>query len=235
MKEFFDFDIFKIEVSDKQRRLLEEPVNEDLIDVNKYANNSSYIPDTIYKRILNKMTDGKWSFVPFEKEIVEDGKNRYAQFTGMLIVPGFGIHTGIGTAPMNKKDNQNAMSSAKTYAFKNACKQMGLAPNVGDKDYDPEEPLFENELDLDDEIELEEEVKEKPKKKEKKESPKKAASLQERIKEVREAYEVEDDDDFVGFIQIWDEEILEIDDMDDEDWEDFLEHVENNKKKFEEY
>ncbi|WP_421019106.1 hypothetical protein, partial [Klebsiella pneumoniae] len=135
-----------------------------------------------------------------------DGK--YIQFIGILIVPGYGVHTGIGVQKLQKKDDSNALSAAKTYAFKNACKEMGIAPNVGNDDFD--EALFEN-ID-EDEIEVEETPKKKPapkkepakaeKKPAKKKEEKKPLPLADRIKEVRDAYELDDDDDFVAFLQI---------------------------------
>jgi hypothetical protein len=64
---------------------------------------------------------------------------------------------------------------------------------------------------------------------------KKKLTLEERVEEVRAAYELEKDNDFVAFIQIWDEDVLELDDMDDDDWEDFLEYLEENKDEFEEF
>lgn len=237
--------VFAHNVSDKQRKIIDEPVNFDLIAKNKYANNSEFVPDSVYKRILNKMTNYQWSFIPHSIEEMGD-KDKYIRYIGLLIVPGFGVHTGIGTQPLNKKDNANATSAAKTYAFKNACKEMGLAPNIGDKLF--EEDLFENDIDegfdLTEDEEEEEPVK-KPKKKAKSEpAPKKKApktkskktlSIKERIEEVRSAYELEDEDEFVAFIQIWDEDILELSDMDDDDYEEFITYLEKNKSKFEEF
>lgn len=227
-------------VSDQSRKLVSEPVNEDLIKKNKYANNSPYVPDSVYLRILNKISNHEWSFIPHT--ITEKGdKEKYVEYIGLLIVPGYGVHTGIGTHPLNKKDNSKATAAAKTYAFKNACKEMGLAPNIGDEDY--EEPVFEN-VD-DEEIEKKEEPKKKKKKKakeepskKKKEEPKKkkkAMTQEERIEEVRQAYELEKDNDFIAFIQVWDEDILELDDLDDDDWDDFLEYLEDNKDEFEDF
>lgn len=236
--------VFAHNVSDKQRKIVDEPVNFDLIAKNKYANNSEFVPDAVYKRILNKITDYQWSFIPHSIEELGEDKGKYIRYIGLLIVPGFGVHTGIGTQPLNKKDNANATSAAKTYAFKNACKEMGLAPNIGDKTF--EEDLFENDLDEGfDLTEEEEEPVKKPKKKskstpapKKKAEPKKSKktlSTEDRIKEVREAYELDDDDEFVAFIQIWDEDILELEDMEDDDYEEFLAYLEKNKKKFEEF
>lgn len=243
IKDFVSCDIFDIVVDEKLRKLASEPVNEDLIDKNKYANGAAYIPDSIYKRILNKITNSRWSFVPHSWEEKDDGSGKkFVQYIGILIVPGFGYHTGIGTAMMNKKDNQNALSAAKTYAFKNACKEMGLAPNVDDKDYDPDESVFE----FDDE-EFEEPPKKAPKKTAKKTATtkKKAApskkkekpelTIEERIEEVRNAYELEDEDDFVAFVQIWDEEIMDTEDMSDKDWKEFLDYLEDNKDEFDDF
>lgn len=237
--------VFEYQVPDKRRKLVEEPVNEDLIGKNKYANNSSYVPESVYKRILNKMTNYQWSFVPHSVETIDDGKTPYIRYIGLLIVPGFGVHTGIGTQPVNKKDNSNATSAAKTYAFKNACKEMGLAPNVGDKDFDEEvfENIDMNEIDDDEELDFTEDEEKKskpkskkaPKQKEDKPKAKKPSKMKDRIAEVREAYELTSDDDFVAFIQIWDEDILELDDMDDEDWESFLDYLEKNKDEFEDF
>lgn len=226
-------EVFNKEVDPKYRRLVDEPVNEDLIDKNKYANNSQYVPDSVYRRLLNKMTNYQWSFVPHWTKEYDD----YIEYVGLLVVPGFGVHTGVGTAKKSKKDNSNALAAAKTYAFKNACKEMGLAPNVGDKDWDEE--LFEEDVDLDEE-EFDMTEEDKPKKKSKKKEEKKPAkkkkmSTKERIEEVRDAYELEDEDDFVAFIQIWNEEILELEDMEEDDWEVFLDYLEKNKDEFEEF
>lgn len=220
------------EVDKNLRKLIDEPVNEDLIDKNKYANNSEFVPDSIYKRVLNKATNYQWSFVPYDISTVE---GKYVQFIGLLIVPGYGVHTGIGTQKLQKTDNSNALSAAKTYAFKNACKEMGIAPNVGNDDFD--EALFEN-FD-DDEIEVEEKPKKKPVKKEEKKPAKKpvkkeAKPLKERIEEIRQAYEL-DDDDFVAFIQIWDENIIDLKDMDDKKWKAFLQDVEENPEEYEDF
>ena len=136
-------DVFEHKVADARRRLVDEPVNFDLIDKNKYANNSEFVPDKVYRRLLNKITNFQWSFVPYSIE--ED--NNQVRFIGMLVVPGFGVHTGVGSVAKNKKDNSNALASAKTYAFKNACKEMGLAPNIGDKDFD--EQIFESDINED--------------------------------------------------------------------------------------
>jgi hypothetical protein len=234
-----DFKVFDYNVDDKLRKLIDEPVNEDLIKKNKYANNSEYVPETVYRRILNKISNYQWSFVPHIIEEVKDDKKPYIRYVGLLIVPGFGIHTGIGTQALDKKDNSNATSAAKTYAFKNACKEMGLAPNIGCEDHDEE--LFEN---IDDEEIIPPKKDEKSKDKKKEELRKKAnkmpnkkkkLTLEERVEEVRAAYELEKDNDFVAFIQIWDEDVLELDDMDDDDWEDFLEYLEENKDEFEEF
>lgn len=229
-------EIFNKEVPDKRRRLIDEPVNEDLISKNKFANNSQYVSESVYRRILNKITNYQWSFIPYSIDIINDEKKPYVRYIGLLVVPGFGIHTGIGTQSLDKKDNQNATAAAKTYAFKNACKEMGIAPNVGDELYDEE--LFE-EID-DDEFDFTKEEKKsysKNRKSEKKEGKIKnnKLSLKERIKEVKEAYELYEEDDFVAFIQIWNEDILELDDMDEEDWEEFLDYLENNKKEFEDF
>lgn len=241
----YNLDIFNFDVPEHRRKLAEEPVNEDLIDKNKFANNSMYIPESVYKRILNKITNYKWSFVPHAIDVIDDKNKPYIRFIGMLVVPGFGIHTGIGTQPLDKKDNSNATAAAKTYAFKNACKSMGLAPNVGNKDF--EEELFEHvsieDIDKETFIDFKEEPAEKkpeskkqdPKKKNEKPKANRPNNLKDSIEEIRQAYELTTDDDFVAFIQIWDEEILELDDMDNDDWADFLEYLEANKKKFEDF
>jgi mRNA-degrading endonuclease RelE of RelBE toxin-antitoxin system len=230
--------VFEFPVSDKMRKLAMEPVNIDLIKKNKYANNSSYVPESVYKRILNKISDSKWSFIPHDIQERGEGKSAYVEYIGLLIVPGFGVHTGIGTQALNKKDNANATAAAKTYAFKNACKEMGLAPNIGDEEFDEE--LFEN-IDEEEMDFTEEAPEEKPKKKSKPKGNKKKSkadkdmSQGDRIKEVRLAYELDSDDDFVAFIQIWDESILELDDMDDDDWDEFLDFLEENKEEFEDF
>lgn len=224
------------EIPEKNRKLVSEPVNEDLIKKNKFANNSSYVPESVYRRILNKVCNHEWSFVPHSIEEKGEGKDKHVQYVGLLIVPGFGVHTGIGTHPLNKKDNSKATAAAKTYAFKNACKEMGLAPNIGDGDY--EEPIFENIDDEEFQVEEEKPAKKAPSSKVKKKAePKKKKELttEERIEEVRQAYELDKDDDFVAFIQIWDEDILELEDMDDDDWDEFLEYLEENKEEFEEF
>ena len=225
-------DVFGHKVNDKRRKLVDEPVNFDLIDKNKYANNAEFVPDKVYRRLLNTITNFQWSFVPHSIE--EDDKQ--VRFIGLLVVPGFGVHTGVGSVAKNKKDNSNALASAKTYAFKNACKEMGLAPNIGDKDFD--EQIFENDIDVEDEeieIDFSEPEKKAPKQQKTKTKPKAAVSLEDRIKEVRGAYELDDEDEFVAFIQIWDSKILELDDMEDSDWEEFLEYLEENKKEFEDF
>lgn len=228
-------------VDAKLRKLIDEPVNEDLIDKNKYANNSEFVPDSIYKRVLNKATNYQWSFIPYDIKTNE----KYIQFIGLLIVPGYGVHTGIGVQKLQKKDDSNALSAAKTYAFKNACKEMGIAPNVGNDDFD--EALFEN-LD-EDEIEVEETPKPKkkpaPAKEEKKAPAKKKATakkeekkplpLAERIQEVRNAYELDDDDDFVAFLQIWNENIIDHTDLDKQQWMDFFDDLEANPEEYEDF
>lgn len=238
-------EVFNHEVSKKQRALIEEPVNYDLIGKNKYANNAEFVPDSVYRRLLNKVTNYQWSFVPHLIEEIEDKSGKQIRFVGLLIVPGFGVHTGIGAQALNKKDNANALAAAKTYAFKNACKEMGLAPNIGDEKF--EDDLFENDIEEDEEDVMdfseEDEEPKKPKKKPKakakgtvvktKTKPKKASSTEDRIEEIRAAYELEDEDEFIAFIQIWDEDILEAEDMEDDDWDAFFEYVENNKAKFE--
>lgn len=239
------FKVFEHEVDPKLRKLIDEPINEDLIKKNKYANNAAYVPDSVYRRVLNKVTNYQWSFVPHSME----EKDGYVQFIGLLIVPGFGVHTGVGSAKLNKQDGSNAFAAAKTYAFKNACKEMGLAPNIGDEDF--EEPVFENiddeELDFTEEKEEPKKKKSEPQKSEKKSSKKtsdkkpadkkkkKQLTQDERIAEVRDAYELDKDDDFVAFIQIWDEDILDLDDMDDDDWDEFLDYLEENKEEFEDF
>lgn len=227
---------FKVDA--KLRKLIDEPVNEDLIDKNKYANNSEFVPDSIYKRVLNKATNYQWSFIPYDIKTV-DGK--YIQFIGLLIVPGYGVHTGIGVQKLQKKDDSNALSAAKTYAFKNACKEMGIAPNVGNDDFD--EALFEN-ID-EDEIEIEETPKKKPapkkepakaeKKPAKKKEEKKPLPLADRIKEVRDAYELDDDDDFVAFLQIWNENVIDYKDLDKQQWIDFFDDLEKNPGEYEDF
>lgn len=226
------FGVSEFEVDAKLRKLIDEPVNEDLIDKNKYANNSEYVPDSIYKRVLNKATNYQWSFIPYDIKTVED---KYVQFIGLLIVPGYGVHTGIGTQPLKKKDDSKALSAAKTYAFKNACKEMGIAPNVGNDDFD--EALFEN-LD-EDEIEVEEKPKKKPAPKKQpakaEKKPAKKKPLSEQVQEVRDAYELSDEDDFVAFIQIWNEEIVDLKDMKEADWKAFLKDVEENPDEYEDF
>lgn len=240
-------DVFEHNVSQKRRDLAEEPVNFDLIDKNKYANNAEFVSDAVYRRLLNKVTNYQWSFLPHTIEEVEDKNGKHIRFVGLLVAPGFGVHTGIGSQALNKKDNTNALAAAKTYAFKNACKEMGLAPNIGDEKF--EDDLFEN--DIDDSLEEDEEFDfsdedEEPKKPKKqgkpkgkdagvktKTTPKKAVSTEDRIKEIRGAYELDDEDEFIAFIQIWDEDILEVEDMEEDDWEAFFKYVEKNKAKFE--
>lgn len=244
-------EVFNKQVSEKQRKLIEEPVNEDLIEKNKFANGAEFVPDSVYKRLLNKISNYQWSFVPHSVETISHDEGfSYIRYIGLLIVPGLGVHTGIGTVPLTKKkDNSKATASAKTYAFKNACKEMGLAPNIGDEKYDEE--LFEFDIEEEKEFDMTEQETPEPKKKKKTESKtdtkkssgkdkkdkpkKKEATKEERIEEIREAYEVEDDDDFVAFIQIWDEDILDLEDMDDDDWENFFDYLEKNKKKFEDF
>lgn len=227
-------DIFNHAIPDNLRKLIEEPINEDLIDKNKYANNSEFISESVYKRVLNKMTNYQWSFLPHSIDTVDDGGKKYIRYIGLLVVPGFGVHTGVGTQLLNKSDNSNSTAAAKTYAFKNACKEMGLAPNVGAETFDEE--LFENDI----KDEVEEEPKKKKKKKDaSKKAPtkkkKKVMTQEERIAEIRAAYELEDEDDFVAFIQIWDADILDTEDMDDEDWDTFLTYLDKNKSEFEEF
>ena len=235
-------DIFNIEVPDLQRKLVDEPVNVDLIDKNKYANNSSFVPDSIYRRILNQLTNYRWSFVPHETKWEE----KSVTFTGLLVVPGFGIHTGIGSVKLDKKDNSNALSSAKTYAFKNACKEMGLAPNVGDDKY--EELLFEKEVS--DYIDSQKEkISSKPKKKKtdtinkkpatttgkKSTSTKTKVTLKEQIEEIKLAYEITNDDDLVAFLQIWDKDVIDLDEITKEDWMAFFKYFNKNKSEFEDF
>lgn len=227
-------DIFNHAVPDNLRKLIEEPVNEDLIGKNKFANNSEFISEAVYKRILNRITNYQWSFLPYSVETVDGGGKAYIRYIGLLVVPGFGVHTGIGTQLLSKSDNSNATAAAKTYAFKNACKEMGLAPNVGGEGSDDE--LFENDI-----VEEEEPPKKKKKKaapeaeKKKKPAKKKVATQEERIKEIRDAYELEDEDDFIAFIQIWDADIIELEDLDEDDWDKFLAYLEKNKSEFEEF
>lgn len=236
-------EVFEHEVPQAKRQLINEPVNFDLVEKNKYANNSEFVPDSVYRRLLNTITNFKWSFLPHSIEEVEDGKIKYIRFVGLLVVPGFGVHTGIGSQALNKKDNSNALAAAKTYAFKNACKQMGLAPNIGDEKF--EDDLFENKLPVDDMVfDLTEDEDERPKAKKKgkstgkpktKTKPKQAVSIEDRIEEIRGAYELDKEDDFVAFIQIWDPEILEQEDMEDEDWHEFFNYLEANKKEFDNF
>ncbi|WP_422661709.1 hypothetical protein ACK8P5_26670 (plasmid) [Paenibacillus sp. EC2-1] len=231
--------IFNVPVPTEQRKLIDEPVNSDLIDKNKYANNSEFVPDSVYRRILNQLTNYRWSFIPYK----ERWDDKCIIFTGLLIVPGFGIHTGIGSAKLDKKSNENALSAAKTYAFKNACKEMGLAPNVGDDQFD--EMLFENEVVEYIETKKQEVEKKSSKKKAKsKKKPtskkdtgktKSKASLNDRIKELRDAYELKKDDHLVEFLQIWDEDVIELDDMTDEDWDTFFKYFNKNKTEFEDF
>lgn len=238
-------EVFAHEVPQKKRTLVKEPVNFDLIDKNKYANNAAFAPDSVYRRLLNEVTNFQWSFLPHKIEEVEDKNGKHIRFIGLLVVPGFGVHTGIGSQALNKKDNTNALAAAKTYAFKNACKEMGLAPNIGDEKF--EDDLFENDVEEEDDVmdfseedEEPEEPKKKPKAKDNgntkpKTKPKKANSTEDRIKEIRGAYELDDDDEFVAFIQIWDEDILEVEDMEEDDWDEFFAYVEKNKSKFEDF
>lgn len=238
-------EVFEHEVPQSRRQLINEPVNLDLVEKNKYANNSEFVADSVYRRLLNKITNFKWSFLPHSIEEVEDGKVKYIRFVGLLVVPGFGVHTGIGSQALNKKDNSNALAAAKTYAFKNACKQMGLAPNIGDEKY--EDDLFENEVPEDDMVfDLSEDTEPETKKKatkaktkkatsKTKTKPKKASSLEDRIEEIRAAYELEDEDDFVAFIQIWDPEILEPEDLEDDEWYEFFNYLEANKSEFDDF
>lgn len=213
-------EVFDKENESLRKNLIDEPVNYDLVSKNKFANGAEFIKDSVYRRILNELTGHKWSFVP---HTIKDSEKE-ATFIGLLVVPGVGVHTGVGTVLKNKKDNSNALSSAKTYAFKNACKEMGLAPNIADEDF--EEELFENPI---------KEEKAAEKKKLTKTEPKKAETVEGRIKEIRAAYELEDEDDFIAFIQVWDDRILELEDMEDDDWEEFIEYVEKNKEKLESF
>jgi len=236
-------DVFNVEVPSNLRKLVDEPINEDLMKKNKYANNSEYVPESVYKKILNKISGYKWSFLPLSYSEKGDGKGSYVEFIGLLIVPGYGVHTGIGSCPLNKGNNQNALAAAKTYALKNACKEMGLAPNVGDDDWD--QPIFETEVE---EIieEKRKEVEKKKKKKKKDKGKDKAKSdesesddlpkdLRNQIKELRAAYELESDDDLVAFLQIWNEEILDPDEMDEAQWRKFFKYFEKNKEEFEDF
>lgn len=229
-------DVFNTEVPDNLRKLVDEPINEDLMKKNKYANNSEYVPESVYKKILNKISNYRWSFLPIWYGEKGDGKGAYLEFIGLLVVPGFGVHTGIGSCPLNKGNNQNALAAAKTYALKNACKEMGLAPNVGDDDWD--QPIFETDVE---EI-IEEKRKEAEKIKKKKDKKKSNESsgdlskeIRKRIKELREAYELETDDDLVAFLQIWNEEILDPDEMDETQWKKFFKYFDNNKEEFEDF
>jgi len=235
-------EISEVEVDISNRILMMEPVNEDLLKKNKYANNSQYVSESVYKTILNKISGGKWSFIPHAITEKGDDKTKYVEYIGMLIVPGFGIHTGIGTQPLNKKDNQNATAAAKTYAFKNACKEMGLAPNVGDDEWD--QPVFETQVQA--EIEKKQKQVDAAKKKKapaekapakktsSKTKPKKVAKteLEEEIDEFRELYDLDSDDDLVALLQIWNEDILTLEEMSDSDWKKFFKYHDANEDEF---
>lgn len=234
-------DVFNVDVPEQLRKLVDEPINEDLMKKNKYANNAEYVPESVYKKILNKISGYKWSFLPVWYGEKGEGKGAYMEFIGLLIVPGFGVHTGIGSCPLNKGNNQNALAAAKTYALKNACKEMGLAPNVGDDDWD--QPIFETEVEEvieEKRKEIEKNKKKKPKDKSKSKSSDSESGdlpkdLRKQIKELREAYELESDDDLVAFLQIWNEEILDPDEMDETQWRKFFKYFEKNKEEFEDF
>ena len=114
---------------------------------------------------------------------------------------------------------------------------MGLAPNVGDDDWD--QPVFEEEVAEAIEQKKKEasdkKKKAKDKGKEKDKGEKKERSIEDRVKELREAYELDDDDEFVAFLQVWNEDILDPDDMSESDWKKFFKYYKENKAEFEDF
>lgn len=129
--------IMKMELDPSVVQLIEKPINPELIKqskVNAYGT-GEYLDVDTFRRILNKVTGYKWSWEILNKEVIQDGVSGYVEILGRLSIPGIGVKDAYGSQPLNKKDQSQASKMAAAYAFKNACKMVGIGGSL-DEDWD---------------------------------------------------------------------------------------------------
>lgn len=227
-------------------------INEDLLGKNQYSQGKKeFLGVNTFRRLLNDAFDSKWSWELQQIVIMPTYEDpEYILVTGRLYLPGLGFRDGIGTAKLDKKDNSAAAAVAGSNAFKNALKQSGFGASVLDEDWDEE--LYDEDFEDDDEEEVEEEVAppkkqkaDKPKadKEEKEEKPKadkkKGSDItdeqKEAIAELKDIYNIKENKQLLGFMQIWDENLKSLSGMTSAQVDEFLDFYDENEELFEDF
>lgn len=234
-------------------------INEDLLGNNKFSQGKKeFLPVNVFRRILNDAFDCKWSWEISQTLLMPThDAPEYAMVVGRLYLPGLGFRDGIGTAKMDKKDNSAAFATATSNAFKNALKQSGFGASLLDDNW--EDDLFEEDFDEEDEEEVapppkkapakKEAPKEDAPKKQKKEAPKEEAPAKKKAKsditddqkaqmaELRELYNITDNNELLGFMQIWKPELklADLGSLTKASLDEFLKHYDDNEDEYEDF
>lgn len=224
-------------------------LNEDLLGNNKYSKGKKeFLGINTFRRLLNDAFDAKWSWEIINFQLMPYGPDvepEYAFVIGRLYLPGLGFRDGIGTATLDKKDNSASFSIAGSNAFKNALKQSGFGASLLDEDWDEE--LFDEDFDDEEDEDgyEEEEVEEAPKpkakpkaepkeeKKESKDSP--TQEQKEAMAELREIYNIENNKQLLGFMQIWNPELKSLKEVTPAVLDEFLTYYDENEDEFEDF
>lgn len=229
--------LINLGVSDETLKKIKKPVNEDLVktnEYNKYSKNGEYLDTPTFRRLLNDAFDHKWSWEILRYELLPNDENpQYALVLGRLYLPGLGFRDAFGFARIDKKDNSAAFAAAASFAFKNAVKSTGIASNILDENW--EEELYED--DYEDE-EPKPTPKERAKEPETKEPPKKRVYRKdqiERMKELKEAYKIETNDQLLAFMRIWRPDLKKFSELSEKDLDDFLTFYDENEELFEDF
>lgn len=229
-------------------------LNEDLLGNNKYSKGKKeFLGVNTFRRLLNEAFDAKWSWEVLSYQLMPSfDKPEYALVIGRLYLPGLGFRDGIGSAVMDKKDNSAAFAIAGSNAFKNALKQSGFGASLLDGDWDEE--LFDEDFEEDEEDEEEEVVVKKkaptpkptpkpaPKEEKKIPAPKEGSEdnsptkeQKEGMAELREIYNIENNKQLLGFMQIWKPELKSLKGVGRKELSEFLTYYDENEDEFEDF
>jgi hypothetical protein len=216
---------------------IKAPVNNLLIKKNAYDKfgDGRYISTETVTDILNETFGFIWSW-----EILEHkDKGDYVVCIGRLTIPGLGIKDGVGSAKADKKDNSTMYSASASFAFKNAAKKIGIAPNLfNSEDWDQDISVFEpgwvdQPVTLPDvQTIIEDTPPTKPVSKTKIIVPNNA---HEKGKELKDLYKIKNVQQFVAFASIWNPTITKMEQLDEATMNDLHAYVIANPEEFQDF
>jgi hypothetical protein len=214
---------------------IKAPVNNVLIKKNTYDKfgNGNYITTETVTDILNETFGFIWSW-----EIINYiDKGDYVICHGRLTIPGIGIKDGVGSAKADKKDNSTMYSSATSFAFKNAAKKIGIAPNLfneddWNQDVSVYEPGWVEEAPVAIPSEPTKEAVAKPVSQTEKVLPNNA---KEKATELKQAYNITTKKQFIALANVWNPEITSFEQLDEATIEQLHAYVVTNPEEFEDF